>query len=140
MIVVLDTNVVISSLLASTSKPAEIFGFWEAERFDVAISPHLLDELRRAIQYLQVAKYLKMSDDALNEFLRRYAMFAIYVEPQIKLEIIKDDPDDNRVLECAVTGNASFIITGDKHLLNLKEFRGIVILPPSGFLTLLGSK
>ena len=57
----------------------------------------------------------------------------------MRLEVIGDDPEDNRVLECAVTGGASFIISGDKHLLELKEYQGIVVLSPSAFLAFLDS-
>jgi predicted nucleic acid-binding protein len=64
---------------------------------------------------------------------------ATFVDPQIKLDVIEDDPDDNRVLECALTGGATYIISGDTHLLNVKEYQGIVILSPAGFLTLLKS-
>ena len=140
MIVVLDKNVLVSSLLNSSGKPAEIIKHWEAERFDVAVSPRLLEELRRALQYPQVAKYLKIGEDTLNTFLRRYAMFAILVEPQIELEVVSEDPADNRVLECAVTGNAAYIVTGDRHLLDLQEYQEIIILPPSSFLALLETK
>jgi predicted nucleic acid-binding protein len=49
------------------------------------------------------------------------------------LAIIVDDPD-NRILECAVAGQADFIISGDKHLLNLKNFQGINIVTPADFL------
>lgn len=58
--------------------------------------------------------------------LRRFGSAATVVEP---------DWADNRVLECAVAGEASYIITGDAHLLQLKEYRGIVILTPVEFLT-----
>ena len=73
-------------------------------------------------------------------FLDRYATFATVIEPQSELEVIEEDPDDNRFLECAIAGGASYIITGDNHLLELKEYQDIVILPPVGFLALLEAK
>ena len=137
MIVVLDTNVIVSALLAANGSPAEVIKRWEADEFDVVVSPPLLDELERAIQYPRVAKYLGLSQEAISSFLRRFAMVATVVEPQIRLEILEKDPDDNRVLECAIAGGASYIITGDKHLLERKEYQGIMILPPAGFLAFL---
>jgi predicted nucleic acid-binding protein len=59
------------------------------------------------------------------------------VDPPVSLDVIRDDPEDNRVLECAVGGNANFIVSGDKHLLAIKEYLGIVILSPAEFLRLL---
>ena len=56
------------------------------------------------------------------------------VDPQFGLDVITDDPDDNRILECAVAASASYIISGDDHLLALEKYKGIVVLPPAGFL------
>jgi predicted nucleic acid-binding protein len=53
--------------------------------------------------------------------------------------VIGADPTDNRVLECAVAGNAAYIVTGDKHLLDIKEYQGIIMLSPAGFLAFLDS-
>ncbi len=50
------------------------------------------------------------------------------MEPNITLNIIKEDPADDRILECAVEGEAEYLVSGNKHLLNLKEFQGIKIL------------
>ncbi|MDY6846581.1 MAG: putative toxin-antitoxin system toxin component, PIN family [Chloroflexota bacterium] len=137
MIVVLDTNVIISALLSAGGSPAQIIDLWEAGVFDVAISTPLLDELKRALDYPQVKKYQKMTPDELNMLLGRWSTISIYVEPEEALEVVADDPDDNRVLECAIAAKASYIISGDKHLLDLGEYRGIEVLPPAGFIVLL---
>jgi len=67
----------------------------------------------------------------------RWSTISIYVEPEVALEVVEDDPDDNRILECAITTKASYIISGDKHLLDLGEYWGIEVLPPAGFIVLL---
>ena len=59
--------------------------------------------------------------------------FSEMVHPKERLEVIADDPD-NRILECAVEGQAEFIISGDKHLLKLKAYQGIAIVTPVDFL------
>ena len=59
------------------------------------------------------------------------------VEPSAKLNIIKEDSDDNKVLECAKEGKAEYIITNDNHLLKLKEFEGIRIITPAEFFKLI---
>jgi len=56
------------------------------------------------------------------------------VEPNITLRVIQSDPDDDRILECAVAGNADLIVSGDRHLTKLKEFQGIGIVRPIDFL------
>lgn len=56
------------------------------------------------------------------------------IEPNIKLDIVKEDEKDNRALECALAGNCDYIISGDSHLLKLQEFEGIKIYKASKFL------
>jgi len=56
------------------------------------------------------------------------------VEPKEKFNTIKDDPSDNKIIECAKEGKSDFIITNDNHLLKLKEFEGIRIVTPKEFL------
>lgn len=137
MNVVLDTNVIVSALLSPSGAPAAIIKLWENEAFNVLVSAELIDELRHTLLYPKIKESLKWSDEAIGDFIDRYARIAILVTPQARVEVVIQDPADNRVLECAIAGGASFIITGDKHLLELKETLGIVMLPPAGFLGLL---
>ena len=137
MIVVLDTNVIISSLLSAKGPPAEIMRRWEAGEFDVATSSALISELERVLTYPRVRKYLKYSGEEIDTFLKNLKATAIVIEPQITLDVIADDPDDNRVLECAVTGDATYIVSGNTHLVGLKTYEQIVVLNPVGFLAAL---
>ena len=137
MIVVLDTNVIISAVLSPEGTVAEIINQWEKESFEVATSAPLIEELRRALTYERVRNYIKLTEGELERLLRFYMSTAVVVESDIKLDVVQEDPDDNRVLECALASQASYIVTGDGHLLELGEFEGIMILPPAGLLTLL---
>lgn len=137
MIVVLDTNVIISALLSTQGAPAEIIRRWEADEFEVVTSPPLLAELERALTYPQVKKYLKFSPAEIETFLTHLKTVATIVEPELTLNVIVQDPADNRVLECAVAGEAAYIVSGNTHLLELKEYQQIVILNPVGFLSTL---
>lgn len=60
----------------------------------------------------------------------------LMVNPQLQVTAIKEDPADNRFLECAVEGRAEIIISGDEHLLALKEFQGVTIISPSEFVNM----
>lgn len=137
MLVVLDTNVILSSLLSAKGPPAEIIQRWEAEEFDVATSPLLLAVLERTLAYPKVKKYLEQSGEVIRTLLRRFGTVASLVEPESSVQVIKRDPDDNRVLECAKAAGAGFIVSGDEHLLALKEYEGIIIYSPAEFITLL---
>ena len=137
MLVVLDTNVIISALLSPGGPPAEIVRRWEGDEFEVVTSLPLIAELERVLAYPQVRRYLKVSEDEIATFVRRMRTVATVVEPQMTLDVIEADPDDNRVLECAATGGAAYIVSGDEHLLGLGEYEQIIILNPVSFLTLL---
>lgn len=137
MIIILDTNVVISALLSAEGPPAQIIEYWESGMIEVATSGPLLQELKRVLGYERVKKYLEMSSEEINSLIHRWSTTALYVEPETELSVIKDDPDDNRVLECAAAAGAQYIVSGDDHLLNLGEYQGIEILPPAGFIVLL---
>lgn len=137
MLIVLDTNVIISALLSSKGAPAAIINLWEDKEFDIAISPPLLEELERVLNYKRVKKYFQEPQEKIALLLKRLKMISINTDPKVKLNVIEDDPDYDRILECAVAANASYIISGDKHLLSLEKYQGIIILPPAGFLALL---
>ena len=64
-------------------------------------------------------------------------MNSIIVHPKSKFNVVKDDPDDDKIIEAAVEGKAEYIITQDNHLLKLKEFKGIKIVTPKDFLELI---
>jgi len=60
------------------------------------------------------------------------------ITPKIVIDVIKEDPPDNRILECAVEGRADLIVSGDRHLRRLKNYQGIPIVRPVDFLRTLG--
>jgi hypothetical protein len=88
MIVVFDTNVVISALLSPRGAPARVIDLWEAEVFDLAISMPLLDELRRVLDYERVKKYFKQHREKTIALLKRIRTAGIMVDPQFELDVI----------------------------------------------------
>lgn len=126
--VVLDTNVYISALLFG-GLPGSLLDLAFLRSFTVIISPALLDELDEKLR----AKFGVSLEDAA--FLRaRLENVALVVEPREALSVITDDPDDNRVLECAVKGGADLIVSGDRHLLKLARYQGISIVTVRQFM------
>ena len=73
----------------------------------------------------------------ISKIIQKVITNSIIVEPKVKLDIAKEDPKDNIILECAKEGSVNFIITNDNHLLKLKEFEGIKILKPMELLKLI---
>ena len=132
--VVIDTNVFISAILIKFGNPRKIFEKLLNGEFILIESEELLAELR---DVLIRPKFNFITADEKEHFIKNLLSLCKIIEPKQKLDIIKNDPDDNVVLETAVQGNADYIISGDEHLLILKEFKGIKIISPKEFLDLL---
>ena len=60
--------------------------------------------------------------------------YATIVQSDLRLFVVKNDPDDNKIVECAVSCGADYIVTGDRHLLDIKEYKGIKIVTAKQFL------
>lgn len=120
---VLDTNVLISAWFwkGNESRLVELV---EEGAIDGYTSPDILDELRRALRYPK----FKLDEDEVEAIYNYYLLILKVVEPRSRIDVVKEDPEDNRVLECAVEAKADYIITGDRHLLGLKDFQGIRIV------------
>lgn len=137
MRVVLDANVFVSALISDKGSPARVLKSWEEEKFDLVVSPAILQEVTRVLHYSRVQERYHPPEGEIQGCLRLLARQAIEVVPFEKLSVIERDPADSRYLECAIAGDASVIVTGDQHLLDLREYEAIQILTPAAFLALL---
>jgi len=132
MRVVLDTNVFISSFLG-TGTPRKIIDFWKEGKITICLSKEIVDE------YVEVLERLRLSGEkGVEEFLQLFArnFHSLFTAKTPNLEIVKNDPDDNKFFECAVALKAQFIISGDKAVLKIENYMGIKILSPKQFITL----
>jgi len=128
MRIVLDTNVFISGIFFA-GPPYQILKAWREGRVQLLVSPSILDEYQRIGAELA----LQFRDVDLKAFLDLLTLQAEIVLAPTLPPVIRDDPSDDKFLEAAAAGNASYIISGDKHLLTLSEFQGIQILKPRDF-------
>ena len=121
--VVFDTNIFVSSIFWKDGNPRKVVDLAIDGKLNSFTSVEILDEL---------GKVLRMDFDASeDEVLRQVSVVLGYSEPvvvNIRLDIVKNDKDDNKILECAVACRADYIVTGDKHLLELKEYERIKII------------
>jgi|SRR3990167_4341424 len=86
------------------------------------------DILNETVEVLE--RDFEYSKNEANNIIKKILLFAKLIEPKQKINVIKDDPDDNKVIECAVESFSDYIITYDRHLLKLKEYKGIKIVKP----------
>lgn len=95
-----------------------------------------MSELERVLSYSKVRRAIRKADEDIGQFLRDVSSLASHVLTAQELHILGDEPD-NRVLETAIAGGADYIVTGDKHLLDLHEYEGIEIITPARFAAIL---
>lgn len=132
--VVADTNIYISGLMFG-GLPGMVLDLGLTLVIQLVISPPLLDELQ---DKLRVKFNVSVPDAAAIR--AKLETIAELIQTTTVLDMVKDDPDDNRVLECAVDGGAGIIVSGDRHLLSLKQHAGILILNARQFLDRLGQQ
>jgi hypothetical protein len=134
---VLDANVLVSAAINPTGTPARLVALWRAERFAVVVSDALMRELYEVLHYPKILVRHGWTEAQLRSFVGELAHYAIRTAGRLTLTVIADDPPDNRYLECAVEGEADFLVSGDQLLLNLGDYQGVQILTPRAFLDVL---
>ena len=132
--VVFDTNVYISAFLTKNGRAEEAYLLAVRKKFQLYTSVPIITEMASKLR----TKF-SWDDEAIKKAVRHVSSVATVVKPTIKLDILQDEPD-NRILECAKAAKADFIVTGDKHLLILKEFKGSGIVTIAEFLNRYGLK
>ena len=122
--VTLDTNILVSALGWEKGNPHRILQKVIDGNLELFISHDQFEELSRVLDYPK----LKFTEEQKVSFKALVSMIATFVEPATKLEVIKEDPSDNRILECAQAADVDFIVSGDEHPLSLGKFGMIRIV------------
>ena len=126
--VVLDTNIIISSALGGAL--VLILERQDKGEFTVIATS---DILREYFEVLNRPKF-KLKQETIDKITRYIYQFSEFVIPEEKIKLIKADPADDKFLEAAIAGKVDFIVSGDDHLLELREFRSIPILSGREFM------
>ena len=131
--VVADTNVLISAFLAKGNEN-KIIELAKIGKIKLILSLIVKEEFEEALKYSKFGFSFEQIEKAAYEISNIIEL----VSSTSNFDAIREDPDDNRILEAAFDGKADYIISGDQHLLKLKEFKGIKIVNAKDFLSLLG--
>lgn len=130
MRVVADTNTAVSGLLRH-GPPRELLDAARSDKIRLFTSSILLAELEDVLGRDKLSKRLELVGLTPAELVRGYAALGRLVTPLTITPVILEDPDDDHVLACAMAAQADVIVSGDRHLLNLKNYEGIDILRPA---------
>lgn len=101
------------------------------------MSHSLVAEYRRALNYPRVQRFIGLSSPKIEEALTGFRQADVFVNPDSTEAVVTADPDDDVVIACAVAGSADYIVSGDRHLLDMGEHAGIRIVRPTTFLVVL---
>jgi len=128
--VVLDTSILVSAAI-SDGKPAQLLERCEDGIIEVVVTPAILAETDDVLR----RDRLPFENRHVDNYIGKLLSEAQIIVPQVDIVAVEDDPDDNIVLEAAVTAGADAIISGDSHLLDLEAYQGIPILTANTYLT-----
>jgi putative PIN family toxin of toxin-antitoxin system len=126
-----DTNILVSGLIFLGGKPFQFLDLARAGKIDLVVSDAILAEMEDVLP-----RKFHFSPGDVVEARRRVAAMSRAVYTAVTVDVIKEDPPDNRILECAVGAGSEYLVTGDKDLLRLKSYSGIRIMTVSDFLDL----
>lgn len=118
-----DTNTLISAFI-SEGNEYELLKSAKLGKIKIILSLDILKEFKDVISRPKFG----FSKEQIKNVFKQILSISEIIVPKLKIRIIKEDPEDDKVLECASAGNVDYIVSGDRHLLNLKEYKNIKII------------
>ncbi len=136
--VVLNANIFVSALIQPRGPSGRIIkSFLEERTFILLVSKPILEEIRRSLKYPRVRSHISASDAEIEQWVVSLDNTATRVSGKLEINAVKADPDDDKYIAAAAEGLAEYIVTGDSHLLDIKEYESIKIVTPRRFLQIL---
>ena len=132
MKIVPDCNTILSGFLFQGNE-AKLFELAEEHKISVFISEEILEEVMGVISRPKFGLTVQERKEAIEKLLK----ISSVIKPTKKINIVKEDPADNKFIECAAEAKAEYIVSGDKHLLNIKSYGNIKIIKTKELLALL---
>lgn len=130
-----DTNFLVSATQWDYSVAHKLLVKLLEEEVQIFTTKDVLQEFSKVLE-----RDFQYSNEEIAKIIEKVMMFTHLIETTSKLDVIRDDPEDNKILECAVDSGSEYILTYDQHLLKLKEFLGIKIVKPEDFLKILAEQ
>ena len=135
--VVIDTNIFIAGIITDEGVAGRVITAWRERKFTLVISEPILFELARVCHYQKLIDYKPELPQQVEKLIELIIKRAVVTPGTTEINLIVDDPTDNKFLVAAIEGGADIIISSDKHLLQLKIFNKIQIMNPGQFLKLI---
>jgi putative PIN family toxin of toxin-antitoxin system len=130
-----DTNIFISGL-NFRGNPYRVLEMAEEGLIRLTVSDAILNEIEEVLARPKFGWPPEEIDRALKQISR----FCEHVEPKQRIDVVKDDPDDDCILECALAGKSEYLVTGDSHLLDIGQYQGVKIVTPAQFVEIMAQQ
>ena len=127
--VVFDTNILISAFVFPEGTVRELINLSIKRKISIYVSNSIILEYCKVLD----SKF-NWTEEEIKENIKFISKITEIIDTDIKIDIIKEDEDDNKIIECAVAADVDAIVSRDKHLLNIKKYKNIPILKPADFL------
>jgi putative PIN family toxin of toxin-antitoxin system len=134
---VLDTNVLVSSLVSQHGPPRHALDAWLEGHYTLVISLYLVEELIHVLSCPRIARQVHLEEDELAAILAALLSQAEVTPGRLRLPGVTRDPKDDAVVACAVEGEADYIVSGDQDLLVLGRYETVQVVTPRQFANIL---
>src|SRR3989344_2774160 len=131
MNITVDTNFLISATQWDNSVAFKLLKRLLEANIKIFTTNDILDEFSEVLQ-----RDFKYNKEETTNILEEILVFVNIIEAQEKIKIVKDDPDDDKIIECAIASNSNYLVTYDRHLLKIKKYKSIKIITPEEMLKL----
>jgi uncharacterized protein len=133
MKVVLDTNVLVQSAISPYGIASQILGLLRRGEFELVLSEEIVQEYSIVLNYPRIQTLTKKTEAYIHNFIQDIHGFATLAYPKTIITLVEKDPSDDKFFECAVAGEVDYIVSSNKHLLDIGEYRGIRVVTPEFF-------
>ena len=132
--VVIDTNLIISGTAKSNTIPHRLLERWRKKEFLLITSIPILSEIKEVLDRKEIQAHFFLKPEDIRDLIQALSTQTIITSGALEVDIVKDDPDDNKFIAAAVERSASYIISGDRDLLDIGDYEGIKIMEARNFL------
>jgi len=133
MKITVDTNILISATFWN-GPSQRIITKVEDKEVTLILSNDIIEEYTEVLKYKDIQKKIIIKGLIQKHTVEKLISISTIIKPTIKINMVNEDPDDNKIIECAVSGKADYLISQDNHLLKLKTAYNIPIITPEKFL------
>lgn len=133
--VVLDVNVLVSSLINRRGPPGRIQAAWRRGELMVVTSQVIINKTGKVLHRPHILTVFSITETDIHDLLHALSEHGLLTPHLLDLQVVKEDPEDDTIITAAVEGKADCIISGDKHLTKMESYQDIPILSPAEFVT-----